>query len=136
MARRSCDGLPRQHRARHLDAAESIGTSAGISTAADFPSVIDNEDEFTEAVESAAAALEPRALISGQTAKAGRARAHSMERVVSKFARRLTIQDQIAEAEAKWGKEVDAAMGPEDDIGRYARRYSELAKNLPSEQDL
>ncbi len=68
--------------------------------------------------------------------KAGRARAHSMERVVSKFARRLTIQDQIAEAEAKWGKEVDAAMGPEDDIGRYARRYSELAKNLPSEQDL
>ena len=41
----------------------------------DFPSVVDDEDEFTEAVESAAAALEPRALITGQTAKANRARA-------------------------------------------------------------
>lgn len=41
----------------------------------DFPSVVDDEDEFTEAVESAAAALEPRASISGQTQKANRERA-------------------------------------------------------------
>jgi hypothetical protein len=41
----------------------------------DFPSVVDDEDEFTEAVESAAAALEPRASISGQSQKANRARA-------------------------------------------------------------
>jgi Helicase HerA, central domain len=41
----------------------------------DFPSVVDDEDEFTDAVESAAAALEPRALITGRTAKANRARA-------------------------------------------------------------
>lgn len=41
----------------------------------DFASVIDDEDEFTDAVESAAAALEPRALISGPTQKANRARA-------------------------------------------------------------
>jgi hypothetical protein len=41
----------------------------------DFPSVVGDEDEFTEAVESAAAALEPRASISGQTQKANRARA-------------------------------------------------------------
>lgn len=41
----------------------------------DFRSVADDDDEFTDAVESAAAALEPRALISGQTQKANRARA-------------------------------------------------------------
>jgi hypothetical protein len=41
----------------------------------DFPSVVDDEDEFTDAVESAAAALEPRALITGRTAKANLARA-------------------------------------------------------------
>ncbi|WP_101950086.1 helicase HerA domain-containing protein [Mycobacterium sp. 3519A] len=41
----------------------------------DFPSVVDDDDEFTEAVESAAAALEPRASISGQTQKANRERA-------------------------------------------------------------
>ena len=41
----------------------------------DFASVVDDHDEFIDAVESACAALEPRALISGQTQKAGRARA-------------------------------------------------------------
>lgn len=41
----------------------------------DFASVIDDHDEFTEAVESACEALEPRALISGRTQKANRARA-------------------------------------------------------------
>jgi hypothetical protein len=41
----------------------------------DFASVADDEDEFIEAVESAAEAIEPRALLSGKTAKAARARA-------------------------------------------------------------
>jgi hypothetical protein len=54
---------------------KSSGRPLAFQPLPDFPSVLDNEDEFTEAVESAAAALEPRALISGQTAKANRARA-------------------------------------------------------------
>lgn len=41
----------------------------------DFASVIDDVDEFFEAVDSAVAALEPRALITGNTARANHARA-------------------------------------------------------------
>jgi len=41
----------------------------------DFASVVDDDDEFSDAVESAFAALEPRALISGKTAKANLSRA-------------------------------------------------------------
>jgi hypothetical protein len=41
------------------------------------------------------------------------------------------MADQLAEAEAKFGQEVDAAMGPEPDVGRLARRYESLAKDLP-----
>ncbi|MDG4663787.1 DUF87 domain-containing protein [Mycobacterium sp. 236(2023)] len=41
----------------------------------DFPSVVDDADEFTEAVESACSALEPRALITGKSQKATRSRA-------------------------------------------------------------
>jgi Helicase HerA, central domain len=41
----------------------------------DFTSVVDDEDEFSEAVESAFAALEPKALISGGTPKAHHSRA-------------------------------------------------------------
>ncbi|WP_158168657.1 helicase HerA domain-containing protein [Mycolicibacterium smegmatis] len=41
----------------------------------DFASVLDDDDEFSDAVESAVAALEPRALIVGNTAKANRSRA-------------------------------------------------------------
>lgn len=67
---------------------------------------------------------------------ASRARGHEMQRVVSNFARHLNTVDQLAEAEAKWGKEVDAAMGPEPDVGKYARRYEELAKNLPGPRDV
>ena len=61
---------------------------------------------------------------------------HEMKRIVSPFARHLTAADQLAEAEAKFGKEVDAAMGPEPDVGRMARRYDSLAKNLPGPADL
>ena len=66
----------------------------------------------------------------------GSERGHEMRRIVSKFARHLTVADQIAEAEAKFGKEVDAAMGAEPDVGRYARRYESLAKGLPKAEDL
>jgi putative FmdB family regulatory protein len=63
-------------------------------------------------------------------------RGHTMQRIVSKFARHMTMADQIAEAEAKYGAEVEASMGPEPDVGRYARRYDELASNLPSTKDM
>ncbi|MGE5596412.1 MAG: FmdB family zinc ribbon protein [Hyphomicrobiales bacterium] len=60
---------------------------------------------------------------------------HEMRRIVSSFAQHKTVADQLAEAEAKFGKEVDAAMGPEPDVGRYARRYGELAQGLPPERE-
>ncbi len=41
----------------------------------DFGSVVDDHDEFVEAVEAACSALEPQALITGKTQKATRARA-------------------------------------------------------------
>jgi putative FmdB family regulatory protein len=56
---------------------------------------------------------------------------HEMVRTVAPFARHRTMADQLAEAEAKFGKEVDAAMGPEPDVGRMARRYDRLARDLP-----
>lgn len=58
-----------------------------------------------------------------------------MVRIVSGFARHLTLKDKIAEAEAKWGKEVDAAMGPPPDVGKYARRYEQLSKGLPPRRE-
>jgi hypothetical protein len=48
----------------------------------DFASVRDDRDEFTQAVESAVAALEPRALISGNSSKAGRLRAVLREALI------------------------------------------------------
>ncbi len=56
---------------------------------------------------------------------------HRMKRTVSGFARKLTTADQLAEAEAKFGKQVDDVMGPGPDIGRFARRYERLSKDLP-----
>lgn len=58
-----------------------------------------------------------------------------MARIVSGFSRHLTLKDKIAEAEAKWGKEVDAAMGPPPDVGKYDRRYEQLAKGLPRRRE-
>lgn len=54
-----------------------------------------------------------------------------MLRTVSAFARHLTMKDKIVEAEAKFGKEVDDAMGPESDFAVQARRYDRLSKDLP-----
>jgi hypothetical protein len=58
-----------------------------------------------------------------------------MERIMSGFARHLTETDKLAEAEATWGKEVDAVMGPGPDVGRNARYYDQLAKDLPTKED-
>lgn len=57
--------------------------------------------------------------------------APAMIRAISKFARHLTLADQVAEAEAKFGAEVDGAMGPGPDVGRMTRRYEKLSKDLP-----
>jgi putative FmdB family regulatory protein len=83
---------------------------------------------FTRSITSG---VKPPACPKGATATG-----HEMRRIVSRFTRHLTTADQLAEAEAKYGKEVDAAMGPEPDIGKYARRYESLSKGLPTDRDL
>lgn len=60
---------------------------------------------------------------------------HEMQRVVSPFQRRLTEADKIAEAEAKYGKEVDAVLGASPDVGKLSRRYDKLAGGLPRRED-
>jgi putative FmdB family regulatory protein len=67
---------------------------------------------------------------------AGRQKGHEMTRIMSKAIRRLTLADQLAEAEAKYGKEVESVLGPEPDIGKHSRRYDRLAKDLPRKEDL
>ena len=57
---------------------------------------------------------------------------HTMSRVMSGFAHHLSFATKVAEAEATYGAEVDAAMGPDPDIGKFARRYDEASKDLPS----
>ena len=56
---------------------------------------------------------------------------HRMARVMSGFAHHLSFATKVEEAEATYGAEVDAAMGPDPDIGKYARRYDESARDLP-----
>ncbi|MHA3022945.1 helicase HerA domain-containing protein [Mycobacterium sp. BMJ-28] len=53
----------------------STGRPLAFHPLPDFASVLDDQDEYTDAVEAACAALEPRAQIAGQTAKAARSRA-------------------------------------------------------------
>lgn len=57
-----------------------------------------------------------------------------MVRALSKFARHLTEGDKLAEAEAKWGKEVNAVMGESPGYG-ITERYTRLAKDLPPPED-
>ena len=52
---------------------------------------------------------------------------------MSVFAHHLGFATKLSEAEATYGKEVDAAMGPEPDVGKAARDYERLAKDLPPE---
>lgn len=58
-----------------------------------------------------------------------------MERIMSGFARQLTDMDRLAEAEGKWGAEVESVMGPGPDVGRNVRVYDQLSKDLPSKED-
>ncbi|KUI26670.1 AAA family ATPase [Mycobacterium sp. IS-1742] len=53
----------------------SAGRPLSFQPLPDFAGVVDDHDEFADAVESAVAALEPRALITGKSAKANRSRA-------------------------------------------------------------
>jgi len=62
---------------------------------------------------------------------AGREKGHVMARAISHFSQHLSLTTKLAEAEATFGKEVDAAMGPEPDIGRLARRMDRVGKDLP-----
>lgn len=62
---------------------------------------------------------------------AGRERGHVMNRAMSRFAQHLDLSTKLAVAEATFGKEVDAAMGPEPDVGRLARRMDRVGKGLP-----
>lgn len=66
------------------------------------------------------------------TCNGARKRGVAMERAMSSFVRQLTLQEQSELAEAKWGKEVDAAMGgAPDSIDDHAARYDTLARDLP-----
>ncbi len=60
----------------------------------------------------------------------------AMERIMSPVIRQLTESDQMAAAEAKWGKEVDAVLGKGPDVGKHVRRYEKLAKDLPTPNDV
>ena len=64
---------------------------------------------------------------------AGRERGHEMRRIMSKIIRQKTLSDQIQEAEAKYGKEINDVLGPTPDVGKLSRRYEQLAKELPPE---
>lgn len=57
----------------------------------------------------------------------------TMERKMSAFVRQRTYAEQVEEAEAKFGKEVDDAMGASPDIDTHARHYDAFAGELPPE---
>lgn len=56
---------------------------------------------------------------------------HRVRRIVSPFVRHMTEGDKLAEAEAKWGAEVESVMGAGPDVASLARRYERLSKDLP-----
>jgi hypothetical protein len=89
----------------------------------DFASVVDNQDEFNDAVDAAVAALEPRALIAGNTAKANRGRA-VLRQALRQYGRRTDTSlrgfiDMLAEL-----PHGISDLSKADDIA------SELAQNL------
>src|SRR5262249_8962475 len=65
----------------------SAGRPLSLQPLPDFPSVLDDEDEFHEAVEAAVAALVPRALVTGRAAKAHAGRA-VLRKAVEHYGRR------------------------------------------------
>ncbi len=58
-----------------------------------------------------------------------------MVRAMSKFARHLTEGDKLAEAEGKWGREVNDVLGASPDIDTMTNRYARLSKDLPPPED-
>ena len=73
-------------------------------------------------------------VVTPKCAAAGRERGHEMQRIMSKIIRQKTLSDQLAEAEAKYGDEVNAVLGDGPDVGRMTRRYNALSKDLPGEK--
>jgi hypothetical protein len=65
----------------------SSGRPLSLQPLPDFPSVLDDDDEFHEAVEAAVAALVPRALVTGRAAKAHAGRA-VLRKAVEHYGRR------------------------------------------------
>lgn len=101
----------------------STGRPLAFQPLPDFASVIDDADEFSEAVESAVAALEPRALISGNTAKAERSRAVLREALRFYGAGRSITLDGFIDLLANLPTEVSA-------LGGAQKLAAELAQNL------
>ncbi len=73
-------------------------------------------------------------VVAPKCAAAGHEKGHEMQRIMSKVIRQKTLSDQLADAEAKYGAQVETALGPSPDVGRLARRYESLAKDLPPEK--
>ncbi|BCY09805.1 ATP-binding protein [Actinoplanes sp. L3-i22] len=65
----------------------SAGRPLSLQPLPDFPSVLDDQDEFHEAVEAAVAALVPRALVAGRAAKAHTGRA-VLRKAIEHYGRR------------------------------------------------
>jgi hypothetical protein len=65
----------------------SSGRPLSFQPLPDFPSVLDDDDEFAEAVEAAVASLEPRAMVTGRAAKAHLGRA-ILRKAVEHYGRR------------------------------------------------
>ncbi|MGV0782976.1 helicase HerA domain-containing protein [Mycolicibacterium sp. XJ775] len=101
----------------------STGRPLSFQPLPDFASVIDDDDEFADAVESAVAALEPRALIVGSTAKAERSRAVLREALRYYGARPSTSLDGFIDLLADLPTEVSA-------LGGANKLAAELAQNL------
>ena len=101
----------------------STGRPLSFQPLPDFASVIDDDDEFADAVESAVAALEPRALIVGTTAKAERSRAVLREALRYYGARPSTSLDGFIDLLADLPTEVSA-------LGGANKLAAELAQNL------
>lgn len=101
----------------------STGRPLSFQPLPDFASVIDDDDEFSDAVESAVAALEPRALISGNTAKANRSRAVLREALRYYGAHRSVTLSGFVDLLANLPHDVSALSGAQG-------LAAELSQNL------
>ena len=101
----------------------SAGRPLSFQPLPDFVSVADDHDEYGEAVESAFAALEPRALIAGNTAKANQSRA-VLRQALQWYGRHASTNlDGLLEVLADLPDGVSA-------IANARERAAELGQNL------